>query len=89
MILIGAAGVAALAPVGRRALRFLAFAFGAGAGLVFDEFGLIYNLNPEYAQPSSLISAGVAAGLLVQLTWFGDFWSALARRAWLNLRSGR
>jgi CRP-like cAMP-binding protein len=89
MILIGTAGVAALAPVGRRALRALAFAFGAGAGLVFDEFGLIYNLNPEYAQPSSLISAGIAAALLCQLTWFGSFWAALARRGWRTLRSAR
>jgi CRP-like cAMP-binding protein len=89
LVLIGAAGLAALAPLGRRALRVLAFAFGAGAGLVFDEFGLIYNLNPEYAQPSSLISAGIVAALLVQLTWFGRFWAALVRRAWLHFRSAR
>ncbi len=89
MILIGTAGVAALLPLGRRALRVLAFVFGAGMGLVFDEFGLIYNLNPEYAQPSSLISAGIVAALLVQLTWFGHFWAALVRRAWLILRSAR
>ena len=89
MILIGAAGLAALAPPGRRALRVLAFVFGAGVGLVFDEFGLIYNLNPEYAQPSSLISAGIVAAFLVQLTWFGHFWRALARRAWLQLRTAR
>jgi hypothetical protein len=89
MILVATAGVAALAPVGRRALRALAFAFGAGTGLVFDEFGLIYNLNPEYAQPASLISAGVAAALLVQLTWFGGFWAALLQRAWLTWRSAR
>jgi CRP-like cAMP-binding protein len=89
MILIGAAGLAALAPTSRRALRVLAFAFGAGAGLVFDEFGLIYNLNPEYAQRSSLISAAIVAALLAQLTWFGRFWAALVRRGWLILRSGR
>jgi CRP-like cAMP-binding protein len=89
LILIGASGVAALAPIGRRALRVLAFAFGAGAGLVFDEFGLIYNLNPEYAQPSSLISAGIVAALLVQVTYFGRFWASLARRLWLTFRSAR
>jgi CRP-like cAMP-binding protein len=89
LILIGAAGLAALAPLGRRALRVLAFAFGAGAGLVFDEFGLIYNLNPEYAQPSSLISAAIVVALLVQLTYFGRFWAALGRRSWLVLRSAR
>ena len=89
LILIGGAGVAELAPMGRRALRGLAFVFGAGAGLVFDEFGLIYNLNPEYAQPSSLISAGVVVALLVQLTYFGRFWAALVRRVWLGFRSAR
>jgi CRP-like cAMP-binding protein len=89
MILIGAAGIAALVPLGRRALRVLALAFGAGAGLVFDEFGLIYNLNPEYAQRSSLISAAIVAALLVQLTWFRGLWAALARRAWLGLRGAR
>jgi hypothetical protein len=89
MILICSAGLAALAPVGRRALRVLSFAFGAGVGLVFDEFGLIYNLNPEYAQRSSLISAAIVAALLVQLTWFRGLWAALAHRAWLDLRSAR
>jgi CRP-like cAMP-binding protein len=89
MVLIGTAGIAALAPVGRRALRSLSFMFGAGAGLVFDEFGLIYNLNPEYAQPASLISAGVVTALFIQLTWFRDLWAALARRAWLSFRSAR
>ncbi len=89
LILIGSAGIAALVPLGRRALRVLSFVFGVGAGLVFDEFGLIYNLNPEYAQASSLISAAVVVGLLIQLTYFGSFWSALVRRAWFTLRSGR
>jgi CRP-like cAMP-binding protein len=89
LILIGASGVAALAPVGRKALRVLAFAFGAGAGLVFDEFGLIWNLNPEYAQPSSLISAAIAVTLLVQLTYFRHFWAALLRRGWHTLRGAR
>jgi CRP-like cAMP-binding protein len=89
LILIGLAGLCALVPLGRRALRVLAFAFGAGAGLVFDEFGLIYNLNPEYAQASSLISAAIVAAILVQLTYFGRFWAALARRAWLSFWSAR
>ncbi len=89
LILIGLSGLAALAPFGRRALGVLSFAFGAGAGLVFDEFGLIYNLNPEYAQRSSLISAGIVFVLLVQLTYFRRFWAALARRFWFNWRTGR
>jgi len=36
LILIGAAGLAALFPFGRRALRVLGFAFGFGCGLVFE-----------------------------------------------------
>ena len=61
LLLIGASGLAALRPFGRRALRGLAFVFGLGAGLVFDEFALFWNLNPEYAQELSVIAAGIAA----------------------------
>jgi CRP-like cAMP-binding protein len=89
LILIGSAGIAGLVPLGRRALRVLSFVFGVGAGLVFDEFGLIYNLNPEYAQASSLISAAIAASVLIQLAYFRTFWVALARRAIFTIRSGR
>ncbi len=89
LILIGASGLAALFPFGRRLLKVLAFAFGLGAGLVFDEFALFWNLNPEYAQSLSLIAAGVMAGELVQLTYFRHFWTALARRSWLKLRGAR
>jgi CRP-like cAMP-binding protein len=89
LVLVGMAGLAALLPFGRRALRVLAFAFGAGAGLVFDEFGLFWNLNPEYAQASSLIAAAMAAVVLAQLVWFRDFWAALGRRAWLSLGGAR
>ena len=89
LLLIGASGLAALLPLGRRALRTLSFTFGFGAGLVFDEFALIWNLNPEYANPSSLIACGIAAAILVQLTYFRRYWSALTRRAFLSLRGGR
>jgi CRP-like cAMP-binding protein len=89
LILIGASGLGALFPFGRRLLKGLAFAFGVGAGLVFDEFALFWNLNPEYAQSLSLIAAGVMAGVLVQLTYFRRFWAALARRSWLKLRGAR
>jgi CRP-like cAMP-binding protein len=89
MILIGSSGIAALFPFGRRALRTLAFAFGFGAGLVFDEFSLLWNLNPEYANPASLIACGVAVAVLLQLTYFRKFWSAVARRAWLGVRGAR
>lgn len=89
LVLAGTAGLAALFPFGRRALRALAFVFGAGVGLIFDEFSLLWNLNPEYANPSSLIASGLIAGLLLQVTYFRQFWRALARRAWLGLSGDR
>ncbi len=89
MILIGSAGIAALFPLGRRGLRLLAFAFGFGCGLVFDEFALFWNLNPEYAQNLSLFAAAAMAAALIQLTYFRRFWIALARRGWFVLRGAR
>ena len=80
LILIGLSGLAGLFPLGRRALRLLAFAFGVGCGLVFDEFALFWNLNPEYAQSLSLIAAALMVAVLVQLTYFRRFWAAMARR---------
>ena len=75
---MGAAGLAALFPFGRRALRVLSFAFGFGCGLVFDEFALFWNLNPEYAQSLSLLRRGRMAALLFQLTYFRRYWARLA-----------
>lgn len=89
LILIGAAGLVALFPFGRRGLRALAFAFGAGAGLVFDEFALFWNLNPEYAQASSLIACAIAAAVLVQLVYFRTFWVAVGRGAFRLARGTR
>jgi CRP-like cAMP-binding protein len=89
LILIAAAGLAGLRPLGRRALRGLALVFGLGAGLVFDEFALFWNLDPEYGQDLSMIAAGVAAASLLQLIYFRAFWRALARRAWLGVRGAR
>ena len=89
LILIAVAGLAALRPLGRRALRGLALVFGLGAGLVFDEFALFWNLDPEYAQSLSVIAAGVAVAVLVQLIYFRRFWRALARRSWLKMRGAR
>ncbi len=80
LIVASSAGVASLFPIGRRALRALAAAFGVGIGLIFDEFALIWNLNPEYSQSLSLISAALAFVLLAQLVWFRTFWAALLRR---------
>jgi len=89
LILIGSSGLAALFPFGRRALRPLAFAFGVGCGLVFDEFALFWNLNPEYAQSLSLIAAAIMVCVLLQLTYFGRFWSAMARRLYYSARGVR
>lgn len=89
LVLIGVSGLAALVPLGRRALRGLSLAFGCGCGLVFDEFALFWNLNPEYAQTGSLVAAGAAAAVLLQLVYFRAFWSALARRAWLSGKGSR
>jgi CRP-like cAMP-binding protein len=89
LVLIGLSGLAALFPFGRRALRVLSVAFGFGCGLVFDEFALFWNLNPEYAQTASLVAAAAAAAVLVQLAYFRTFWGALVRRAWLSARGAR
>src|SRR5262249_42560484 len=89
LFLIGIVGLVALVPLGRRALRGLAFVFGLGAGLVFDEFALFWNLNPEYAQELSLVAAGMAAAVLVQLIYFRAFWAALVRRTWFGARGAR
>jgi len=89
LVLIGLSGLAALFPFGRRALRVLAVAFGFGCGLVFDEFALFWNLNPEYAQTASLVAAAGAAAVLVQVVWFRRFWAAITRRAVRALRDAR
>jgi CRP-like cAMP-binding protein len=89
LVLIGAAGLAALFPFGRRALRLLALVFGLGCGLVFDEFALFWNLNPEYAQSLSLIAAAMAAVVLFQMTYFRRFWAAMAQRWVRSVRGAR
>jgi len=89
LVLIALSGVFALRPRGRRALRALALVFGLGAGLVFDEFALFWRLNPEYSQELSVIAAGIAVAVLIQLVYFRRFWGALVRRAWLTLRGSR
>jgi CRP-like cAMP-binding protein len=80
LVVASVSGLAALFPFGRRALRLLAAAFGVGLGLIFDEFALLWNLNPEYAQSLSLISATLVAVVLLQLVYFRRFWGAVGRR---------
>ncbi|HEX3344882.1 MAG TPA: cyclic nucleotide-binding domain-containing protein [Polyangiaceae bacterium] len=89
LVLIGLSGLDALVLLGRRALRGLALTFGFGCGLVFDEFAIFWNLNPEYAQTASVVAAAIAAAVLVQLVWFRRFWGAVMRRAVLTMRGAR
>lgn len=89
LALASCAGLGALMPVGRKALRLLAVFFGVGAGLIFDEFALVWNLNPDYSQASSLIASGIVAVVLVQIVYFRRFWAALARRVVVALRGAR
>ena len=86
LILATVAGVSAMLPLGRRALRVLAAIFGVGIGLIFDEFALIWNLNPEYSQSLSLITAALVGITLVQVVWFRSFWAAVARRFLVSRR---
>lgn len=89
LFLIGSVGLVALFPFARRFLRGLALIFGIGAGLVFDEFALFWRLNPEYSQELSVIAAGLAAAVLLQLVYFRSFWSAVIRRAYVIARGAR
>jgi lysyl-tRNA synthetase class 2 len=86
LLIVGITGLVSLLPYGRRALRTLALLFGVGCALVFDEFALFWNLNPDYSQGLSLISAAIAAVVLIQLAYFRRFWTALFVRVaqWLG-----
>jgi CRP-like cAMP-binding protein len=86
LILVGVTGLVALSPVGRRSFRLLSLMFGLGCGLVFDEFALFWNLNPDYSQGLSLISAAIALVALVQLAYFRRFWVALLGRVAQRIR---
>jgi len=77
LLIIGVTGLISLLPYGRRALRTLALLFGVGCALVFDEFALFWNLNPDYSQGLSLISVAIAAVALVQVAFFQRFWAAV------------
>ena len=80
LIVVATTGLLALSPYGRRSLRTLALLFGLGCALVFDEFALFWNLNPDYSQGLSLISAAIAASVLIQLAFFRRFWHAVFAR---------
>lgn len=75
------AGLAALFPQSRRFLRPLSFLFGIGVGLVFDEFALIWNLNPDYYHSLNYQAQAVLGALLVQIVYFRKFYANLIDRA--------
>ncbi|HVO31407.1 MAG TPA: hypothetical protein VMV18_11740, partial [bacterium] len=73
-------GLAAFFPRTRRHLKTLAGIFGFGLGLVFDEFALIWNLNPDYYQRLSYEAQAALLLLLVQVVWFRRFYARLLGR---------
>lgn len=75
------AGLTALFPQSRRFLRALSFVFGIGVGLVFDEFALIWNLNPDYYHSLNYEAQAVLAALLVQIVYFRKFYASIIDRA--------
>jgi len=85
LVLVCLAGVANLLPRARELSRLWSAVFGLGAGLVFDEWALIWNLDPNYYQPLSLLAAAGTATLLLQLLLFRRFWATLAGRALARL----
>jgi CRP-like cAMP-binding protein len=80
LLVVALVGLVAVSPRTRAHLRTLALAFGIGCGLIFDEFALFWDLNPDYSQGLSLISSAIAGSILVQLVYFRKFWRALLER---------
>jgi hypothetical protein len=75
-----ASGLIALFPRSRRFLRALSFVFGVGVGLVFDEFALIWNLNPDYYHALNYQAMAVLGALLIQIVYFRKFYASLVDR---------
>ncbi len=86
--LVAAAGLAAFLPRARRWLRWIAALFGVGAGLVFDEWALIWNLDPNYYQRLSYLAAAGFGALVAQLALFRRFWTAALRRVVARVVAG-
>jgi hypothetical protein len=87
LLLVTLVGVLAMVPSRRRTLRRLAFAFGFGVGLIVDEFALLWNLNPDYYQPSSRFAAALVVLVIVQVVYFHALYAALLRRLRALVRS--
>jgi hypothetical protein len=80
ILLVVLVGTIALFPKGRRFLRFLGFAFGAGLGLIVDEFALLWKLHPDYYQRESYVAIVISVLVLTQLIYFRSFYLGLVRR---------
>lgn len=87
LLLVSSVGLVAMLPQARRRIRLLSFLFGFGAGLVVDEFALLWNLNPDYYQPSSRLAAALFLFALAQGVYFRGLYAAMARRLWGWVRS--
>ncbi len=88
LLLVALVGVLVLVPRTRSAIRRLSFGFGFGIGLIVDEFALLWNLNPDYYQPSSRFAAGLVLLAMAQVVYFRALYVALGRRL-LALVRGR
>lgn len=80
LILVTITSLLAFFPAFRRHLLVMALIFGVGAGLIFDEFALIWNLNPDYYQGLSRDAVLVVALALGQLAFLRPTWGKLFRR---------
>lgn len=80
LLLVITAGLGTFLPRTRQLARTLPALFGMGAALIFDEWALIWNLDPNYYQALSYTAAAAAFAALLQLTMFRRFWTGWARR---------
>jgi len=80
LMLVAAAGLGAFLPITRQWARLLPTLFGVGAGLIFDEWALIWNLNPNYYQGLSYAAAAIGFAALMQVVLFRRVWTSWARR---------
>jgi len=80
LLLVAAAGLGSFLPSTRQWSRLLPALFGIGAGLILDEWALIWNLNPNYYQGLSYMAAAIVFAVLMQVVLFQRFWTSWARR---------
>jgi CRP-like cAMP-binding protein len=82
---LAVAGLLTFFPRSRRMLRTLGAAFGVGLGLVFDEFALIWHLDPDYYQPLSYWAQAILAATLIQVVYLRRVYGELATRLLMRL----